>query len=285
MSGPVSIVVPAYNEEKAIAGVVRQLARVMDDTGRPYELLVVDDGSTDETASQAAGGEARVVSHGTNRGYGRALKTGIEAAQYDTIVITDADGTYPSEAIPKLLAHMTDHDMVVGARSGEHVKIPMVRRPAKWVLNQLANYLTGIKIPDLNSGLRAMRRQVLTRYVAILPDGFSFTATITLAMLTNGHRVRFVPIDYAERQGRSKFRPIRDTLNYLHLVIRTVMYFDPLKIFLPMGGLFLLASLTLIVYRLFIVRAFGVTAVVLFVTGIQLLGLGMIADMLNKRLR
>ena len=168
-----------------------------------------------------------------------------------SVVITDSDGTYPNDRIPELAAMMTDWDMVVGARTGDEVRVPLVRRPAKWALNMLANVLVETRIPDLNSGLRVFRREVVLRFLPILPNGFSFTTTITLAMLSEGYRVTFVPIDYYARQGRSKIRPVYDTLNFLQLIVRTVLYFNPLRVFLPLSLFFFGAGLVvgLVVWR------------------------------------
>jgi hypothetical protein len=164
------------------------------------------------------------------------------------------------------------------------VKIPLIRRPAKWAINQLANYLSQASIPDLNSGLRVMRRDVLQRFIRLLPAGFSFTTTITLAMLTNGFPVRFEAIDYEQRSGRSKIRPIRDTLNFIQLIIRTVMYFEPLRIFVPLSGLLIFASVAVLVSSWLLGKVMDVTTVVLFVAGIQMLATGMIADIIDRRL-
>ncbi|MBL6722105.1 MAG: glycosyltransferase family 2 protein, partial [Planctomycetes bacterium] len=243
VAGGVTLVVPAYNEEDGIEGVVRRLSSL--DLGVPLELLVVEDGSTDRTRERLAELEAqvpclRVLEHGYNRGYGAALKTGFQAAAHEVVVITDADGTYPEDRIGELLARVdAGAEMAVGARVGANVHIPLVRRPAKWALRRLASYLAGVRIPDLNSGLRAFRRELVLKYLGILPDGFSFTTTITLASLTNGHRVEYVTIDYAPRSGRSKIKPIRDTLGFTALILRTVLYFNPLKVFFPVFGMLL----------------------------------------------
>jgi hypothetical protein len=151
----------------------------------------------------------------------------------------DADGTYPSRLIPGLLARRDANEMVVGARNGALRAIPWIRRPAKWLLTQWASLLSGRRIPDLNSGLRVMRRDLVLRYMHLLPDGFSFTSTITLAMLANRHRVEYVTIDYLKREGKSKIRPIADTLNFARLILRTVMFFHPRRTLAP---LVLLAS-------------------------------------------
>ncbi|HWP43536.1 MAG TPA: glycosyltransferase family 2 protein, partial [Blastocatellia bacterium] len=158
MSKSVSVVIPAYNEELMIGSVVNELQELFGQHDIGLEIIVVDDGSTDSTAQAARAAGARVIQHRSNRGYGASLKTGISAATHDTIGIIDADGTYPARYLPRLFAELERADMVVGARTGQNVHIPMVRRPAKWVLKHLANYVSGANIPDLNSGLRVFRR-------------------------------------------------------------------------------------------------------------------------------
>ncbi len=286
----VSIVIPAYNEEMGIAGVLKELLATLETlpSDIPTEVIIVNDGSQDKTFEQLApfqGEKVRVFQHTRNRGYGASLKTGINQARYDWILITDADGTYPNCHIPELLEHRGTHDMVVGARIGENTNIPLIRRPPKWVLRKLASYLSQFNIPDLNSGLRLMRKDVVKRFFGILPHGFSFTTTITLAMLSTNHDVKYIPIDYHKRKGSSKIRPIADTLNFVKLIVRTSMYFDPLRVFLPVAMLFFLSSLGVGFGSWFATgRVMDVTTVVLFVTGVQMLVLGMFADMLNHRI-
>ncbi len=288
----VTLVVPAYNEENGIEGVVRRLMELP--LGVPIELLAVDDGSSDGTPAVLARlakeiPALRVIEHGSNRGYGAALKTGFSAARHDVIVITDADATYPEHKIVDLLARIDDGaEMAVGARTGEDVNVPFARRPAKTFLRLLASYLAGTRIPDLNSGLRAIRRELVQQYRPILPDGFSFTTTITLAALTNGHRVDYVSIDYAARKGRSKIRPIRDTLRFTAQVVRTVLYFNPLKVFYPVTGGVALVFAGSLFYDLFLVpgRAnLGDKTVLLFVAMVQVLSVGLLADLIEKRSR
>lgn len=233
MDSAVSIVIPAYNEELAVGGVVRELRSLLDREQIPAEIIIVDDGSKDGTAQAAYTAGARVLQHRSNRGYGAALKTGIAAASHDVILITDADGTYPCEYIPEILRELKHADMVVGARIGKNVKIPLVRRPAKRALNMLANYVTAAKIPDLNSGLRAFRKSVAMQYFSILPDQFSFTTTITLAMHCDKYAVTYIPIDYRHRVGSSKIVPW-DAYNFAVLILRTAMLFRPLRVFLPL---------------------------------------------------
>lgn len=284
----VTIVVPAYNEEQAIDSVLEQLLRVMNRSELLHEVIVVDDGSQDATAEVAERYEGVVVlRHKGNRGYGAALKTGLRHARHELICITDADSSYPSEGIPDLIARLERGrcDMVVGARVGENVAIPLIRRPAKWAIGRLANFVAGESIPDLNSGLRVFRRSVALRLFSMLPDGFSFTTTITLAMLTNGYLVDYVPINYHARIGRSKIRPIQDTLNFVQLVLRIALYFAPLKVFLPFSGFLLLLALFWALFSKFVLGELAdVSTLVIAMTAVQVAVIGMLAELINRRL-
>ena len=287
----VSVLMPCYNERRGVSDVLDQVERAFADADFAHEIIVIDDGSTDRTVECVDTDRFRLVCHDVNRGYGAALKTGARAARYDRLVLIDADGTYPAEAIGELVAALDEVEMAVGARTGVERHIPPLRLPAKWVLRRLARYLTGRRIPDLNSGLRAIRRDLWMRYEAYYPDGFSLTTTITLAALTNRHRVRYIEIDYRARVGHSKIRPVRDTLNFLQLILRTVLYFDPMKIFLPTALALFAASMLVGVGTLTLANVFGVgrfmdvTTALLFVTGLQTLALGALADLVVRRLR
>ncbi|MCH7870573.1 MAG: glycosyltransferase family 2 protein [Planctomycetes bacterium] len=274
-----SVVIPAYNEEAAVGEVVTQIKAAFLKAGMDCEIIVVDDNSTDRTADVAAAASAIVLRHETNRGYGAALKTGIRSAQHELVCIIDADGTYPPERLPEFVGLCDSHDMVVGARTTQTSHVPLLRRPAKWFLTLLANYMTGIKIPDLNSGMRVMRRSFVREYFDILPDRFSFTTTITLAGLSDGYRLKFVPIDYQRRIGQSKIKPI-DALNFLILIVRTMTYFRPLRLFLPVSlALFAGAAVKL---SIDIIKFDNIedTSVMLFLAGLQTLFVGMLADMI-----
>lgn len=284
-----SVIIPAYNEDGSMRSVLSSMVAELDKLGTPYEIIVVNDCSTDRTRDEviASGLSITLLDHLDNKGYGAAIKTGIKKAKHNLIVITDADGTYPVKMIPELVntAIQENHDMVVGARTGLNVNIPLIRKPAKWIIGQLANYLSGVKIPDLNSGLRVMKKTVLERYIKILPDGFSLTSTITLAMLTNGHSVKYVPIDYYKRKGKSKIRPIRDTFNFIQLVVRATLYFNPLKVFIPLSFfLVLFAFLLLIGSKLFLERAMDVSFGVILMAAVMVMAIGMLADLIDKRL-
>jgi glycosyltransferase involved in cell wall biosynthesis len=286
----ITIVVPVFNEERGVAGVIDRLSKL--ELGAPVMLLAVNDGSIDKTAEMLAQLERtvpnlRVVTHRVNQGYGAALKTGFTHAHTDVVVITDADGTYPEDKIRDLIACIDDGaEMAVGARRGAEVNIPLVRRPAKFVLRKLASFLAGTDIPDLNSGLRAFRRELVLKYRPILPQGFSFTTTITLAALTNGHRVDYVDVSYAKRYGSSKIRPIRDTLGFAALIVRTVLYFNPLKVFYPVAfGVFVCLCGSLYLDLSADPPNLADKTVLLFVALVQVLTVGLLADLIEKKSR
>ncbi len=284
MSVEFSIIVPAFNEADSIVDTLSELQTLDGD----YEIIVVDDGSTDDTATLAREFEVTLVKHEVNKGYGASLKTGVKLARNNIIVITDADRTYPNERIPELVDEFVDNklSMVVGARIGDNVNIPLIRKPAKWILNKLANYLTGVEIPDLNSGLRVMDKSIIMRFIHIICDGFSFTTTITLCMLTNQYDVKYIPINYHVRHGTSKIRPIRDTLNFFQLIIRTSMYFDPLKIFVPASILLFVFAFVVLGYSYFFLnKVMDVTFGVVLMTSVTMMGIGMLADLIDKRLK
>lgn len=245
----VTVLLPAYNEELAIRRVLGDVVAAMSELDVAYEIVVVDDASTDATAELAQqfadecwAAPVRVIRSVENRGAGAARKTGVRTARGEVIVMLDADGTYPAEAIGQLLAHFPAYDQVNGARTSEQGTLPWLRRPAKWFIRQLACYLTGFSIPDLNTGLKAFKREAMLPWLWVVPNGFSCVTTMTLAFLTNGYAVKYVPVEYRPRIGRSKFHPLHDTLAYLATVLRMVLYFRPLKVFVPLAGLMLLTG-------------------------------------------
>lgn len=279
-----SIVIPAYNEENGIGKVLDELKVILNEVDQPYEIIVVDDGSTDDTTQVVQEKDVALIRHPHNRGYGAALKTGIEHASGECILITDADGTYPNKEVPRLLEHANQYDMVVGSRTGKNVNIPLYRRPAKWFLSRLANYLSGTKIPDLNSGMRIFRKEDAEKFFNILPSGFSFTTTITLAYLSNDMPIKYVPIDYHERHGKSKISPLKDGFNFILLIVRTITYFKPLKVFFPISfGLFAMAALVFAYSLLMLEKVMDITVIILIVTSIQIGLFGMLADLVVRR--
>jgi glycosyltransferase involved in cell wall biosynthesis len=272
----VSVVIPAFNEGPHVAAQVIAVRETLERSGWVHEILVVDDGSQDRTAAEADSTGARVLRRPRNRGYGAALKLGIRHAKYDWILITDADGTYPVEAIPGLLAAAERSEMVVGARIGTSVRIPLARRPAKWFLTRLASYLAGQRLPDINSGLRLIRKSLVQRYEALLPDGFSFTTTITLSAACNGHSVEYLPIDYHARLGQSKIRP-RHAYDFTLLILRTIVFFNPLKVFIPLGALVALAGLAKFAYDVS-KDNLSESAVLAFLAALIIWAVGLLAD-------
>lgn len=285
MDKNVSVVIPAYNEENGIGTILDSVRNVLEAHNFMYELLVVNDGSTDRTGEVALAKGAKVITNNMNQGYGASIKTGVTHAKHDIILITDGDGTYPADKIPELLKEMQDSQMVVGSRVGKNIKVPFIRRPAKWVLTKLASYLSESPIDDLNSGLRAIDKNIFNDFKKILPDGFSLTTTITLAMLCNGYSVKYIPITYHRRIGKSKIKPIRDTLNFLQLILRTVLLFNPLKVFIPASLLLFFSAFFMFFYSFFFLSfTMDVTAIVLLMGGVQILAIGMIADLINRRL-
>lgn len=286
MIPPITIVVPVYNEVRGLPQTLERLRAVLGKLPEGSELILVDDGSSDGSAallSGELGAGVRALRHHRNRGYGAALKTGIRSAANEWIAIADADGTYPLERIPEFAERAAaGADMVVGARPGSQQA--MLRRFAKFFLRTLAQYLSGQPIPDLNSGLRIFRRADAVRHSGLLPDGFSFTMTITMALLTEGARVDFVPIRYRRRVGSSKIKPIRDTSTFLMLICRTVLAFHPMKVFGPAGAALLVAGVAMLVLRMVLDNPVGVaTTVSLLVGGLQILAVGLLADLVNRR--
>ena len=277
---PISIIIPAYNEEKAIASQIEAVKNVLNTHKITHELIVVDDGSSDNTAKQAKRSDVCLIHHPENRGYGASLKTGISAAKNETIVIIDADVTYPAEAIPSLLIKAQEYDMVVGARTGSNVHIPFVRKPAKWFLQKLAGYLAGRPIPDLNSGLRVMKKPIVEMFYHILPSGFSFTTTITLAFFCNDYSVYYLPIEYKKRVGKSKIRPVH-AYYFLLLILRTIVYFNPLKVFLPLGGILFAAGLVKFIYDIFL-NNLSESAIFAFLGAFIIWTVGLLSDQIAR---
>jgi glycosyltransferase involved in cell wall biosynthesis len=294
---PISVVIPVFNEEGGVITQIETIKAVLNSHGMVYEIIAVDDGSSDRSAEEAVQCGVRVMQHPVNRGYGASLKTGINAAAYDIIVIIDADGTYPADEIPNLVALLENADMTVGARIGDQVHIPLVRRPAKWVLRKLAARIAEKHIPDLNSGLRAFRRDCVKQYFSVLSDRFSFTTTSTLALLADNYHVIYHPINYYPRVGKSKIVP-RHFMDFMILIFRMTMLFQPLKVFIPLSFTFGFMGLLKLIFDVVTVfprthsfdwsvlyqPAISTSAILLLLVGFQLLLIGMVADGVIRRI-
>ncbi|HEV2929804.1 MAG TPA: glycosyltransferase family 2 protein [Propionibacteriaceae bacterium] len=282
----VSVVLPCFNERDHVEQEVKRIRAALEAAGMSYELICVDDGSTDGTREVLQGiGGIRTLLLARNQGSGTARRLGTQQARGRVVVWTDADMTYPNERIPELVAELDDSvDQVVGARRGEAGTLKFFRVPAKWAIRKLAAYLTNTDIPDLNSGLRVFKRRVAEPYLRLLPAGFSCVTTITLAFLSNGHQVKYVPIDYFKRSGRSKFHPFKDAYNYILQVLRMVMYFNPLRVLMPLAltllaATFVKAGVDLVVHDL---RVTGSTVLV-GLAAFNIMAIALLADLVVRR--
>jgi glycosyltransferase involved in cell wall biosynthesis len=239
----VTVVLPCYNEQDHVLMELERITRAMDQTEFSYELLVIDDKSTDDTLAVLQEAlprfpNMRLMPFRRNGGSGTARRIGTNEAYGRIVVWTDADMTYPNERIPEFVQYLLDNpdvDQVVGARTTEQGTHKFLRVPAKWVIRKVAERLAATKIPDLNSGLRAFRREVSLPYLRLLPPGFSCVTTITMSFLSNQHPVDYLPIDYAKRAGTSKFHFVKDAYRYILQVLRMVMYFNPIKVLMPLA--------------------------------------------------
>ena len=243
----ISVVIPAFNEEAAIADTVRMTRGVFGSTGVAHEIIVVDDGSSDRTAEIAEQIDVAVVRLPQNGGYGTALKAGIRRAQYDWIAILDADGTYPVDKFSKLMEFIPAFDMVVGARTGRTYYGSYLKYPVRLLFKRLCEFVTGREIPDINSGMRLFRKDVAMRHFERISGGFSFTTTLTLAMMMEGHFVKYVPVSYHPRIGKSHVKYIRDTLRAAQIIIQAINFYNPVKLFVVLMAASLLCSLAAVI--------------------------------------
>lgn len=278
----VSVVLPVYNEADHLPDEIKRIRHALDESAFSYEIIVVDDGSTDDSGQVAESLDGvLVLRFATNRGSGSARKYGTMAARGTVVVWTDVDMTYPNERIPDLVAQLDGWDQIVGARTSEEGTVKLLRRPAKWTIRKLASYLSKTEIPDLNSGFRAFRREVADQFLYLLPRGFSCVTTITMAFLSNGYSIKYIPIDYASRAGRSKFHWWRDTQRYLLQVIRMVLTHDPIRFFGPPAAIITGFGVVKLGYDL-ITKDFRVATntLVFLGVGLALMALGLITDLI-----
>ncbi len=227
----VTILLPCYNEEEALPSVIREIRAAMNGTQYSYEILVSDDCSTDSSVALAESMGCRVIrsSLSSRGGSGRARKNGVIQAKGGIVVMLDADGTYSASDIPEMLKYFPEYEQVNGARTSEKGELSLLRATVKWFIRMLASLLSGKKIPDLNTGLKAFRRDTMLQYLWAIPDGFSCVSSMTLAYLCSGRSVKYIPTESRKRIGNSKFRPFHDTVSYIATVVRLVFYFAPLK--------------------------------------------------------
>ena len=288
MSTPnVSVLVPCYNEEHAIAQTIEKLEGALAALG-DFEITAINDGSIDHTLDRLHALEhdhrhLRVVSHERNRGYGAALKTGMRNATSPLIAIIDADGTYPIADLPKLIRLCERFDMVVGARTGANVTYSTLRKIPKFFLRAWINWIVRMKVPDINSGMRVFRKEMAQKFVRVLPNGFSFTITITISSLRNNYRVHFEEIDYFARTGKSKIHPIKDTLRFMQIIGRTGMYFAPLRILTPLILLLGGGALASFAYDVAVLHDLTEKSLALMTATLNVAMFAVLADMIDKR--
>jgi glycosyltransferase involved in cell wall biosynthesis len=287
----VTVVLPCYNEQDHVVLELERITAAMDASRYSYELLVIDDKSTDGTLAvlhevSPRFPKMRLMPFRRNGGSGTARRIGTQEARGQIVVWTDADMTYPNERIPEFVKYLDDNldvDQVVGARKTEEGTHKWARVPAKWFIRMVASRLAGIRIPDLNSGLRAFRREVSLPYLRLLPPGFSCVTTITMAFLSNQHPVDYIPIDYAKRAGKSKFHPFKDARRYILQVLRMVMYFDPIKVLMPVALWIMGLGFVKLIYDVIRYDFHVTTSTVLAIlVGFQIAVLALIGDLVAR---
>lgn len=278
----VSIIIPAMNEEKVIGSVVNNIHQVMKSVGFNYEIIVINDGSTDKTALAAQEAGAKVITHAYNLGNGAAIKTGIRNAKGDAIVMMDADGQHDPNDIPRLLAHIHNHAMVVGARSSIS-QASKSRNLANTIYNSLASYMCSRPIPDLTSGFRAVRTDLARRFLYLLPNTFSYPTTLTMSIFRSGHCVKYIPITVARRVGKSKIHLLRDGIRFLLIIFKIAALYSPLKIFVPASVVVMLIGF---VWYLITVLMVGPklppASIILFISGVLIFFMGLISEQISQ---
>jgi glycosyltransferase involved in cell wall biosynthesis len=276
----VSVVIPAYNEEQAIRQVVSDVRQVLTSCGHEHEILVISDGSTDQTAAEATAGGATVLERPYNIGNGAAVKHGIRQASGDVILLMDGDGQHNPADIPRLLQQIDRYEMVVGARVAES-DTELHRDMANGLYNRLASYVVGYKVKDLTSGFRAIKAKVAKKIVYLLPNGFSYPSTSTVVLFRSGYSVSYVPIKTAARLGQSKIRLLRDGLGFLFILLRIAVMFVPMRIFLPLSAVIFFPGFFYAIYRLALGRSWTLPIVISITAGLVIFALGLISAQIS----
>ena len=282
----ISVLVPVYNEEKAVAKTLAELNKALG-AYPEREIIVINDGSTDNTLAMIENcgvKNIRIINHPDNLGYGKSLFDGIAVARYECIVIIDGDGSYPVNRINDLCSYFPKYDMVVGARQGREYSKGIFKRPARLLFEFLVRYASGRDVPDVNSGLRIFKKSIIMNFHDSLCTGFSFTTTLTLIFLLNQYYIKYVPIEYFKREGKSKVRHFKDTLRAGQIIIEAILYYNPIKLFLLIAFLNLVFGIVLgIVNHFFFKLGFlTITAAVCVAGFIPIFSAGLIADQLKK---
>jgi glycosyltransferase involved in cell wall biosynthesis len=275
-----SVVVPIYNEEKGIQGFLNKLKDVLKNVKISHEIIAIDDASSDKTFENIKNvKDVKVIRHPYNKGYGASLKTGVRNSSGKYVLFIDGDGEHDPNNIPKIVKYRKDYDMIVGARQ---INSSTPRAIAKKIITGFANYVSEIKIPDLNCGFRLVRKDIMMDYLDTLPNKFSFTSTITMIFIKSGYSIKYVPINILKRSGKSKINPVKDFINFLVLIMKTSLIFSPLKVFLPISLLFFVLGMSYLVYSIVLYANIPDTAIFLLTTSIIIFFFGFISDQISS---
>ncbi len=279
----ITFIIPCYNENPDVLNTTidQSITTLNTLSNIEYEIIVINDGSTKYSYSEYNNEKVKLITHSHNKGYGATILTGVSASKYEWIAITDADSTYPIDYFPELIKYCDKYDMIVGKRSWR--SIPVIRRPAKYILQKLSSFLADNKIPDLNSGMRLFKKEIVKQYIRLFPERFSFTSTITMICLTNGYKVKYVDISYYKRIGLSSIHPIKDTIRFFALVLRLSLYFKPLRFFIPLSLIIVSLAILRGIRDIIVVNSFGGLTLVLFFMAFQVFFFGLIAEIINKK--
>lgn len=275
----ISVIIPVYNEAENIGNIIARIRNVLKES---YEIIVVDDGSTDDTFAVAKQAEVNVVRHPYNIGNGAAIKTGVRASSGNILVFMDGDGQHQPEDIPKLIGEMEIYDMVVGSRTRDS-KVSKFRTFGNYCITKVANYLSGMKIPDLTSGFRAIKRNRMLEFLHILPNTYSYPTTITLALLKSGYLINYIPLNAIKKrsEGTSSIRPFRDGVRFIMLIFRIIMLFDPLKIFMPSSIFLVILGLITTIINIIMIGGIQESSMILLFVGVLVFFFGLLADQLS----
>lgn len=273
-----SIIIPVFNEEKAITATLMALLGYLSTKSWKVDVIVINDGSTDGTLEklQEFDEKIKIISHPYNKGYGAAIKTGVRASMSEWILTFDGDGQHRFSSLDDLIAEIPNYDLIIGARTNGY-KGPWLRQPGKKILHWLAEYLVQAKIPDLNSGLRLARKDLMQKYLHLFPNGYSLSSTSTMAFLKDVQNVKFVPIEINPRQNGKSAVSLKDGFKTIMLMVRLVMLFSPLRVFVPVSFLLLCLFLVSFVYDVILLNLTD-TTVLLLVTGLLIFFFGLLAD-------
>lgn len=279
-----SIIIPAYNEEKTIIQLIAKLKSLLSEKKYDYEIIVVNDGSTDKTKQIIEQiRDITIINHQKNQGYGTALKSGINKAKKEYILIIDADGTYPVKSILKMLKYIGDYEMISGARQGKNhdARWFYTQRIGKFALRKIASYVTNTKIPDINCGLRIFKKETIKKFWNLYPRGFSFTTTSLVAFLSNGYQVKFIPINYYKRESKSTLKPFKSFVAFINLILKISLFFKPIRVFLPLSILFLFLAIIITIYG-FVWKGifFDTTVILISATALQTFFFGLLAEII-----